>query len=172
MKYRKNENYKRVKYPVYSEIVPTYTKIKKPYIYENGVLVPCNDLSSVSYNDIVMIDELVVSGDKNIQKIADSYKSQSLDAILDKFGLDYVLNQTKGFNFSNDIVEYASYDKLDTAMHYSKLCDEVRLKTGKNLSNQEILSNLKNIYTDYIKSLVPDVKNTAPTADENTNVEG
>lgn len=158
MKYRINETYKRGKYPVYSEIVPTYSKIKKPYIYENGLLVPCNDLSSVSYNDIVMIDELIVSGDKNIQKIADSYKSQSLDAILDKFGLDYVLNQTKGFNFSNDIVEYTNLDKLDTAMNYSKICDDVRLKTGKNLSNQEILSNLNTIYADYVKSLVPEKK--------------
>lgn len=173
MKYRINESYKRVKYPVYSENVPTYTKIKKPYIYENGVLVECKDLSSVSYNDIVIIDELVVSGEKNIQKIADSYKSQSLDAILDKFGLDYVLNQTKGFNFSNDIVEYTNYDKLDTAMNYSKICDEIRLKTGITSSNQEILSNLNKVYTDYVKSLVDiqktivDKQNEATKKDEN-----
>lgn len=167
MKYRKDENYKRDSYPTYSEIVPTYTKTQKPYIYDKGVLVECKDLSSVSYNDIIMIDELVVAGEKNIQKIADSYKSQSLDAILDKFGLDYVLNQTKGFNFSNDIVEYADYDKLETAMNYSKICDEIRVKTGKNLSNQEILSNLKTIYKDYVTSLVPDDKKTASTEDEN-----
>lgn len=168
MKYRINENYKRSVLPTYSENVPTYVKIKVPYIYENDVLVECKDLSSVSYNDIVMIDCLVVSGEKNIQKIADSYKSQSLDSILDKFGLDYVLNQTKGFNFSNDIVEYTDCDKLDTAMNYSKICDDIRAKTGKVLSNQEILSNLKTIYKDYVNSLVLE-KDVHKKVEENNN---